>query len=71
MDSLLEKGVRVSFNDDGAFSLAGFPTVSNYSLISVNGVNILMYLPGAEERYPDAAEAQRRTQSQASPPPAP
>jgi hypothetical protein len=72
VSSLLERGASVSFDNKGAdiATSMGHPVVGVRNLISINGLNMLAWLPNSEASYPYAAEVQRRTQT-APPTPAP
>ena len=61
MDSMLEKGAKVSFEDEKAVIFNGRLSVTETSLLEINNVNMLTWFPGAETTFPYAAAKAKRT----------
>jgi hypothetical protein len=60
MDSMLEKGANVSFDDRYAIPFSGFPMVSFSDLTTINGMDVRMWFPGGAHWFEHAEEAANR-----------
>jgi hypothetical protein len=68
MNSLLQKGAKISFDDEKTMPFIGYPSVSTPALLSINDISVLTWFPNLphEQWFPYAVKKAERERQQGS-----